>query len=350
MIDWPLATLLARFVAGEVPARPDGASHDLGAMARDAEERVSAYTGLHPRAPVPPAEPIDRHAWIEANAASMGALLDPALRSAGSGLGPLGPVVRVAAGTVLTVEVGVILGFLSQRVLGQYDLVLLEGEGPPREPRLLFVEPNLAAAADSFGAEESEVARWVALHEVTHALQFAGVPWLRPHIAGMVGELLSAVEVKVDAARALRLPGPEDLRRLVATVREADLVSLVVRPAERDTLARMQTTMAVVEGHAEHVMDAVGADVLPSLPALREAIERRRRSASGPARLLGRLLGLELKLRQYEQGKRFWDEVVAAAGPAALETVWTSPEALPSQTELERPREWLDRTGSTAAV
>jgi len=347
VIDWSLATILARLVAGEAPAGEAARLGDLGAMARDAEERVSAYTGLVPGSPVPAAEPIDRHAWIDANAVSMGALLDPVLRSAGSGLGPLGPVVRVAAGTVLTVEVGVVLGFLSQRVLGQYDLVLLEGDEPPREPRLLFVEPNLGAAARSFGAEESEVARWVALHEVTHALQFAGVPWLRAHIAGLVRELLSAMEVKVDAARALRLPGPEDLRRLLAAAREADLVSLVVRREERDTLARMQATMAVVEGHAEHVMDAVGADVLPSLPALREAMERRRRSTSAPARLLGRLLGLELKLRQYEQGKRFCDEVVAAGGGAALERVWAGPEALPSQAELERPGEWLERTAAT---
>lgn len=349
MIDWSLATRLAQLIAGESPEPPRGPGPDLAAMAGDAEERVAAYTGLRPREPVPPAEPIDRLAWIEANAASMGALLDPALRSAGSGLGPLGPVIRVAGGTVLTVEVGVVLGYLSQRVLGQYDLVLLDGDAP-REPRLLFVEPNLRAAARSFGADESEVARWVALHEVTHALQFAGVPWLRPHIAGMVRELLSAMEMKVDAGQALRLPGPEDLRRLLDAVREADLVSLVVRPGERETLARMQTTMAVVEGHAEHVMDAVGADVLPSLPALREAMERRRSSASAPARLLGRLLGLELKLRQYEQGKRFCDEVVASGGTAALQRVWTGPEALPSQPELERPGKWLDRTAAIARV
>ena len=343
MIDWSLATLLARFVAGEAPGGGRPAVEGLGEMARDAEARVSAYTGLHPSAPVPPAESVDRHEWIDANARSMGALLDPALRSAGAGLGPLAPVVRVAAGAVLTAEMGVILGFLSQRVLGQYDLVLLESEATPREPRLLFVEPNLGAAARSFAASEEEVARWVALHEVTHALQFAGVPWLRPHIAGMVAELLSAVEVKVDTARALRLPGGEDLRRLAAAVRDADLVSLVVRPAERETLARLQAAMAVVEGHAEHVMDAVGADVLPSLPALREAIERRRRTASAPARLLGRLLGLELKLRQYEQGKRFCDEVAASGGVDALNRVWESAAALPTQAELERPRDWLAR-------
>lgn len=344
VIDWSLATSLAGLIAGE-PGETAPAS-GLDDLARDAEARVGAYTGLVPATPIPAAETVDRHEWIAASAETMGALLDPALRSAGAGLGPLAPVLRVAAGAVLTAEVGVILGFLSQRVLGQYDLVLLEGEGERREPRLLFVEPNLGAAARSFSADEREVARWVALHEVTHALQFAGVPWLRGHLAGLVRELLGAVELRVDTARALRLPGPEDLRRLVAAVREADIVSLAVRERERETLARMQAVMSVVEGHAEHVMDAVGAEVLPSLPALRDAMERRRRSASAPARLLGRLLGLELKLRQYEQGKRFCDTVVETGGMAALNRVWAAPEALPTQTELERPGDWLARVAA----
>ncbi len=348
MIDWSLASTLARLVAGEAPA-PASPAADLDALARDAEARVSAYTGLVAATPIPVAEGVDRDAWIAANATSMAALLDPALDAAGSRLGPLAPVLRVGAGAVLTAEVGVILGFLSQRVLGQYDLVLLERPGAARAPRLLFVVPNLGAAARSFAADEAEVLRWVALHEVTHALQFAGVPWLRPHLAGLVRELLAAVEVRVDAAGALRLPGAEDLRRLVAAVREADLVSLAVRPEERATLDRLQTTMAVIEGHAEHVMDAVGAEVLPSLPALREAMEARRRSASAPARLLGRLLGLELKLRQYEQGKRFCDAVVTAGGVGALNAVWSGPEALPTTAELERPADWLARTGAQAA-
>lgn len=348
MIDWSLAATLARLVAGDEPAAAAPAA-DLGELARDAEARVSAYTGLVAATPVPEAEGVDREAWIAANATSMAALLDPALGAVGGRLGPLAPVVRAGAGAVLTAEVGVILGFLSQRVLGQYDLVLLERPEAARAPRLLFVMPNLGAAARGFGAEEAEVLRWVALHEVTHALQFAGVPWLRPYLAGLVRELLGAVEVRVDAAGALRLPAPDDLRRLVAVVRDADLVSLVVRPEERATLDRMQTAMAVVEGHAEHVMDAVGAEVLPSLPALRTAMEARRRSASAPARLLGRLLGLELKLRQYEQGKRFCDAVVAAGGIAALNVVWSGPEALPTPAELEHPDDWLARTRAQAA-
>jgi putative hydrolase len=104
--------------------------------------------------------------------------------------------------------------------------------------------------------------------------------------------------------------------------------------------------MAVIEGHAEHVMDAVAPDLLPSLPRLRAALDRRRRSQSGLSRLVARLLGLDLKLRQYEQGKRFCDAVVEEGGPDALAHVFSAPEALPTLQELDQPARWLERTGA----
>jgi coenzyme F420 biosynthesis associated uncharacterized protein len=196
----------------------------------------------------------------------------------------------------------------------------------------------------SFDVDEEEFVKWVALHEVTHAVQFGGVAWLQPHMAGLMRKLMASVEVRMDAKRALRLPGTGDLRKLVDAVRQGDLVSLVVKPEERETFDRLQATMAVIEGHAEHVMDEVGRDMLPSLPQLRAALDRRRRSASAPARLLGKLLGLELKMRQYEAGKRFCDAVAREGGVEGLNRVWSSPEALPSLHELEHPSEWLART------
>ncbi|MBS1868649.1 MAG: zinc-dependent metalloprotease [Actinobacteria bacterium] len=343
MVDWFLAQRLARYVAGEPDARPPRT--DLRALATDSAERVVAYTGLAPVRPLPPAEGVGRAEWIAANVGSMRALLDPPLSQVGEGLGPARHAMRLGAGALLTAEVGVLLGFLAQRVLGQYELVLLDTAPDERPPRLLFVLPNLGAAGRAFGADEREFHTWVALHEVTHAVQFAGVPWLQPHMAGMVRELLSHAEVRIDARRALRMPGGDDLKRLAAAVRSGDLVALVASDAERTTIERMQTTMAVLEGHAEHVMDTVGAPLLPSLPQLRAALDARRRSQSAPARLLQRLLGLEMKMRQYEQGKRFCDAIVREAGVEALNRVWLSPEMLPSSAELDAPLRWLDRTG-----
>jgi coenzyme F420 biosynthesis associated uncharacterized protein len=273
----------------------------------------------------------------------MRALLDPVLASTGKSLGPLRPALQLGVGLVVTTEVGVVLGYLAQRVLGQYELVLLDEAVEDMPPRLLFVLPNLGQAVQAFGAEENEFMTWVALHEVTHAVQFAGVPWLHRHMAGLVRELLKSAELRIEAPRKLHLPTGEEIRRIVKALREGDLISIVTSHAERETLDRVQATMAVIEGHAEHVMDAVAPDLLPSLPKLRAAIDRRRRSQSGLSRLMAKLLGLDLKLRQYEQGKYFCDAIVRERGPAALKHVFSGPEALPTLQELRAPAAWLAR-------
>ena len=274
-----------------------------------------AYTGLEPARPLPPPEGISRREWVSTNIDSMRLLLDPVLQRAGENLGPLKPAVEIGMGIVLSTEVGVVLGYLGQRVLGQYELVLLDEAVEDRPPRLLFVLPNLGQAVQTFGAEEDEFMTWVALHEVTHAVQFAGVPWLHAHVAGLVRELLKSAEVRLDAPRKLQVPSLDEVKRVLTHLRRGDLISIVTTTPERVMLDRVQAVMAVIEGHAEHVMDAVAPDLLPSLPKLRAALDRRRKSQSGLSRLVARLLGLELKLRQYEQGKYFCDAIVRARGP-----------------------------------
>jgi coenzyme F420 biosynthesis associated uncharacterized protein len=342
VIDWILAERIAGYVAGTGDARAPTA--DLPALAAESEARVTAYTGLQPARPLPEPEGISRREWVQSNVQAMKALLDPVLQSTGKNLGPLKPALQLGFGLVVTTEVGVVLGYLAQRVLGQYELVLLDEAVEDRPPRLLFVLPNLGQAVQSFGAEEKEFMTWVTLHEVTHAVQFAGVPWLHRHMAGLVRELLKSAELRIDAPRKLRLPSGDEIRRIVKALREGDLISIVTSHAERETLDRVQATMAVIEGHAEHVMDAVAPDLLPSLPKLRAALDRRRRSQSGLNRLVARLLGLDLKLRQYEQGKYFCDAIVRERGTAALEHVFSAPEALPTLEELRTPSAWVART------
>ena len=308
-----------------------------------------AYTGLTPARPLPKPEGISRREWISSNVGAMRVLLDPVLERAGEGMGPLKPAMQIGIGFALSTEVGVVLGYLAQRVLGQYELVLLDEAVDDRPPRLLFVLPNLGQAVEAFGAEENEFMTWVALHEVTHAVQFAGVPWLHPHLAGLVKELLKSAEVRIESPRKLRMPSGDELKRIAGALRHGDLISLVTNDAERVTLDRVQAVMAVIEGHAEHVMDAVAPDLLPSLPKLREALDRRRKSQSAMSRLVGKLLGLDMKLRQYERGKYFCDEVVKAGGTEALSHVFSSPEALPTLQELEQPSAWIARIGRAAA-
>jgi coenzyme F420 biosynthesis associated uncharacterized protein len=342
MIDWVIAERIGTFVAGVGEGTIE--TQDLAALAAESEARVTAYTGLRPERPLPPPEGISRSEWVTTNLSAMRALLDPVLTRANKNLGPMRPAVQIAMGALLSTEVGVVVGYLGQRVLGQYELVLLDEAVAERPPRLLFVVPNLAQAVDAFGAEEKEFMTWVTLHEVTHAVQFAGVPWLHGHVAGLVRELLKSAELRIDAPRRLRVPTGEEVRRVLGALREGDLVSIVTTKAERETLDRVQAVMAVIEGHAEHVMDAVAPDLLPSLPRLRAALDRRRRSQSVLSRLVGRLLGLELKLRQYEQGKFFCDTVVKEHGPEALHHVFSGPDALPTLAELRDPAAWIART------
>ena len=344
MIDWIIAERIATFVAGE--GEGEVPTIDLAPLAIESEARVIAYTGLQPARPLPSPEGIGRREWVASNIGSMRALLDPILNRAGQNLGPLRPALQIGVGLVLSTEVGVVLGYLAQRVLGQYELVLLDEAVENRPPRLLFVLPNLGQAVRSFDADEREFMTWVTLHEVTHAVQFAGVPWLHAHVAGLVKELLSSAEVRIDAPRKLRVPSREEITEIMAALRKGDLISIVTNKVERETLDRVQAVMAVIEGHAEHVMDAVAPDLVPSLPRLRASIDRRRRSQSGLSRLLAKLLGMDLKLRQYEQGKRFCDAIVAEAGVQALHHVFSSPEALPTLQELDDPRAWLDRTAA----
>jgi putative hydrolase len=176
------------------------------------------------------------------------------------------------------------------------------------------------------------------------------VPWLRPHLAGLLGELLGSLEVRVDARSLLRMPGREDVKALLAALREGGIVAAVGGAGRRELLERVQGLMGLIEGHAEHVMDVVGAQALPSLPALRTALDRRRRERSPLLALLERLIGLEAKLRQYEDGKRFCDAVVAAGGPTALHRAFDGPDQLPTVAELQDPAAWVRRTGVGSAA
>jgi coenzyme F420 biosynthesis associated uncharacterized protein len=328
-----------------------GAKADLEALAAESERRVTAYTGLEPARPLPPPEGIERREWVQTNIKAMRQLLDPVLdRASGTLSGPLKPAMQLALGFVVTTEVAVVLGYLAQRVLGQYELVLLDDSTETTPPRLLFVLPNLGQAVQSFQAQEDEFMTWVALHEVTHAVQFSGVPWLHGHVAGLVRELLGKAELRMDSERKFHLPTSTEIKRVVAALRRGDLVSIFTSKAERETFDRVQAVMAVIEGHAEHVMDAVAPDLLPSLPQLREALDRRRKTQSGLSRLFAKLLGLELKLKQYEQGKAFCDAVVERVGTQGLQHVFSGPEALPSLEELQDAPAWLRRVGLDGAL
>jgi coenzyme F420 biosynthesis associated uncharacterized protein len=345
-IDWKLAQRVGELLAGGNPyigAR----ERSVQPLAEDFAARVCAYTGLALTEQLPALELVDRPRWIEANIATMRPLLEPLSARLGEGSGPLAGAMRSLSGPLLGAQVGAVTGMLSQRVLGQYDIALLD---PEPSPRLLLVAPNLAVAARNLGVDREQLTAWVAIHEVTHAVQFGGTPWLRPHLAGLLSQLIEGLDVKIGVDRSFRMPDVEELRTLARRLRGGELLRLSLGEDRWALVAEMQATMSLIEGHAEHVMDAVGDEVLPTLDRLRAAMTRRRRERAWPWRILERLLGIEMKLRQYEVGRRFCDEVVAQAGPSALTVAWSSAEMLPSPSELERPGSWLARTQPVASA
>lgn len=343
VIDWRLAERVAGLVASTTPAADAdtaGLTAEIDGFAARSAELVGAYTGLDPGPALPVPETIDRGAWATTNLRSVRTVMEPLIERAGADMGPLGVPLRAVAGTLLAVEAGALSGFLATRVLGQLEFPILD---PTAAARLLFVGPNLAQAIRSLQADETTLVRWVALHETTHALQFGGVPWLREHLATQVRSLLGATDLKLDLAKISRLPSVDDLKALVESVRRDGLITLLAGADRKAALDALQATMALLEGYAEHVMDAVGASELDDLDRLRAGLERRRHDRSGLLQLLEKLIGFDLKLRQYEQGKAFCDAVVAEGGIAGLNRAWDGPAALPTLDELDRPSDWLAR-------
>ena len=311
-------------------------------MVDESERHLRDYTGLAPEV-IPPPEAVSRAEWAEVNVDSLANLLGPVVDRLGSrfeSAGPFSGALRTAAGATVAAETGLVLGYMSQRVLGQYELSLLE---PERQPRLLFVAPNLAKAIQELDVEADSFLRWIVLHEVTHVLQFQGVPWLREHMGDLLRNFLTTMEVRIERGSAGGLPSLPNPADLVDKFREGGLMALVQTKEQRLIFDRIQAVMSVIEGYSEHVMDAVGEQVLPEYAGLRDAMERRRRSRSAPERMLQKLLGLEMKMRQYEVGKRFCDAVVERHDLATLNRVWDAPEAVPTLAELDDPEAWVAR-------
>ena len=311
---------------------------------------MAGYTQLALASPTPPAEVVSRAEWAAVNLDTLSHILDPVAARLDERLafaGPLAGALRAAAAATLAAEAGLVMGYLSTRVLGQYDVSLL---GAETDPRLLFVGPNLDGAVRDLDVDADSFGRWICAHELTHVFQFQGVPWLREHMSGLLRRYVATLEVRIESGSAGGLPSLPDPARLVEAFREGGLAALVQSPEQRALMDEIQAAMSVIEGYSEHVMDAIAADVIPGHEKLREAMDRRRRSRSAPQRIIERLLGFDVKMRQYELGKKFADAVVAAGGMEALNRVWASPEALPTIDELQHPKGWLKRTEPAASA
>jgi coenzyme F420 biosynthesis associated uncharacterized protein len=344
-VDWALAERVAARVAGREPFAQsyhyDSLGPDFAELTSQAEELVAETTGLRSLSGPARARLTDRAGWVRANIASFQRLLRPLTDKFEDRLGqrPLASVARRFAGA----EVGVMLGWMSTRVLGQYDLLIIEEEAPHDQYIVYYVGPNVLALEKLYAFPPREFRLWLALHEVTHRAQFTGVPWMREHFLGLVESMLDAVD-------------PDPKRFLDAVVRSADafrsgknpladggLMALVASDEQREVLNQVSGLMSLLEGHGDITMDRAGAGLIPSADRFGRVLRQRRNSANGFAKLIQQLVGLDAKLAQYEQGERFIEAVEGEGGTALLDLAWGAPDNVPSIAEIRDPASWIAR-------
>jgi putative hydrolase len=354
-VNWELARQVA--IASAVEAGDDREPTDADRQVfedavRVAELQVARFTGLEAPSDVAQVRPVRRAEWVTANAESLRELLEPAAQRIGEAMDratreQLPPEMQQMAGfmgqispLLMGTQVGQVLGFLAQRVLGQFDVAVPRG-GPGT---LLFVVPNIAMFEKDWSLDPTEFRTWVALHEVTHRFEFAR-PWARERFRELLDDFLTTLTIDMEGMQAklagLDAADPEALQGLMES--DEGLFGAELDDEQRLKLARIQAFMAAAEGYGDHVMHALGAELLGSYGQIEEAMRRYREGEAGDP-VFERLLGVEMKREQYVAGRAFCDTVVELTDEATLSRMWESAEAMPSLPEVGEPRLWLART------
>ena len=289
-------------------------------------------------------EVVSRETWVHANVATFAALIgkiegDLLNQAVPPGAGLVKATMAIANRMVTTRQIGFLLGFLGQRVLGQYDLALISAEAAPG--RLMFVDENIRRTAEVLDVPLNPFRMWIALHETTHAFEFEAHPWLRPYLATRLERQLSSLSMGASAMNS------QSLGRLGRALRGAasgeNWMEGFMAPELRREFREIQAVMSLLEGFGDYMMDEVGRDLVPDVERISARFHARREQRSGVERAMMRLTGMDLKMEQYRKGEEFVAAIARGAGPAALHALWTGPESLPSPEEIDLPSLWLAR-------
>jgi coenzyme F420 biosynthesis associated uncharacterized protein len=354
LISWETATNVATRVARHQEALTPAARRALEAhfneLTAEAEELVAAETGLRSLAGPARARVADRPQWVSANVASFQRLLRPVTDKLGAQLehNPVwSPIPASASRRFTGAQVGLVLGWMSTRVLGQYDQLLIEEEHPEDQDIVYYVGPNVVSIERRYGFPPQEFRLWLALHEVTHRAQFTGVPWMRDHFLSLVGKTLEGIDPDPKQLLAAARRSFDEIRSGHNPLDEGGLLTVIAGPEQRAAIQEIGGLMSLLEGHGDITMDRAGADRIPHAEWFGRVLKERRRQR-GLAKVLTVLIGMDAKLRQYEQGERFITAVEAAGGRELLDQVWQAPEWLPSWAEIREPADWIARVGAAA--
>ena len=291
---------------------------------------------------------VDRAGWVEANLVTFADLfgkLESGLidQLVPQGAGLVKASMALANRWVTTRQLAFLLGFMGQRVLGQYDLALLSAEAAPGQ--LLFVEENIRATAAALRVDVAPFRTWIALHETTHAFEFEAHPWLRPYLAERLDRQLRAF------SRSTSSLGGDATKALGRALRGGDghWLERLMSDEQRTLFRETQAVMSLLEGFGDHVMDSVGKDLVPGVETISKRFHARRASRTPMERAILRITGLDLKMEQYARGERFVAGIERLGGPAALRRLWDGPETLPRADELDHPERWTRRVLRTVA-
>ncbi len=367
LVDWSVAERVATWA---IARRPPGPGYDPDELSRSfaeatarAEALVSESTGW--RAPTPARSVVtDRAGWARANVASFQRLLAPALvkferkreekkdarRRSGTRPSwlidlpePIASRVAGASRSASGAQLGAVLAWMSTRVLGQYDLLLTE-EMADDQDLLYYVGPNVVELEQRHGFDPEEFHLWLALHEVTHRCQFTAVPWLRDTFLSLVDQAIEPFQADPGRLAEMVRRTAEHVRSRQSPLDDAGVLGLVASESQLEAIRRLQAMMSLLEGHGDVTMDRAGARDVPGAARFGQALRERRQSVKGPAKVLQQVLGLEAKLRQYEQGEAFIYAVEAHGGRELFDRVWRGPEWLPTMEEIREPGRWIARS------
>lgn len=341
MIDWDLAVRVGSRLAGDGPVvsrtEATGVVEELRAGAEKSTPLVREFTGLFAEERTAPVLVVDRPGWIRANADGFATVIAPIVAKLQEKKGAPSPMTEAIGSRITGAELGVMLGFLGNKVLGQFD-PFFEGRGAGG--RLLLVAPNIVSAERELSVDEHDFRLWVCLHEETHRVQFTAVPWMRDHLQSLMGEIIGTMET--DPGRLLS-DGLSRIGDLVSGKTDGSLIDLVSSPEQKQIIDKVTGVMSLLEGHADVVMDGVGPEVIPTVNEIRAKFSKRRKGVGTLDRLLRRLLGLDQKMAQYRDGAVFVRRTVDEVGMEGFNAVFAEPANLPSKAEIHDPASWLRR-------
>jgi coenzyme F420 biosynthesis associated uncharacterized protein len=338
-VDWDFAATVGTKLVRPAPPVSDytrqQAIEQLAESSRRAELPVRDVTLLEDAIRSPSeARVIDRGEWVRAATQSMRLMTGGAEKSSG-----------FITGRVTGAQTGAVLAFISSGILGQYDPFASNGG------ELLLVYPNVIAVERQLRVSPADFRLWVCLHEVTHRVQFKANPWLAGHMSQCLAVLTDDGDQDpaqvIDRLFALvrsRRNGTDESPAEPNSEGVLGILRAIQSETQRKALDQLLVLGTLLEGHADHVMDAVGPAVVPSVATIRSRFSERRMSKQPPLqRVVRALLGFDAKMSQYTRGKAFVDHVVAGVGMARFNTVWSSPETLPLPSEIDEPQRWIDR-------